>query len=179
MSYESLHAAVVPVFGAFGMDIGGPEEALDQLAVTDMVAFGLLANWMLRLLDAAEGGSKAALARLGPFGQKMRRQIERGYKKWVMEIVHGLRDAALLREVVRLGVSAMSWAQWQAEQAAVPMSQEFLDESVQDIVKQAWFALSEEGDPDEYLASLTPARLVESLHAAMREQAAGLGIPVL
>ena len=179
MRYEKLHAAVLPAFGAFGMDIGGPEEALDQLAVTDMVAFGLLANWMLRLLDAAEGGSRAVLARLGTFGQQMRRQIERGYKKWVMEIVFDTGDKELLREVVRLGVSAMSWSQWQAEQASIPMTQEFLDDCVQDIVKQTWFALSEDGEPDEYLESLTPARLVESLHVAMRSQAAGLGIPVL
>lgn len=179
MSYETLHAAVAPLYQSFGMDVGGPDEAADYLAVTDMVAFGLVANWTLRLLDEAEDNAPHVLERLGAFGHRVFEQIEAGYTCWLIQAVHSLGEPALLREVVRLGISATSWSQWQAEQAKLPVSQEFLDECVQTVVKLAWFKLSEEGDPDAYLAELTPASLVESLHAAMREQGAELGIPVL
>jgi hypothetical protein len=179
MSYKVLHAAVAPLYQSFGMDIGGPEEAADYLAVTDMVAFGLVANWTLRLLDEAEDEAPLVLERLGQFGQRVFEQIEAGYKSWLIQMVHGLDDAELLREVVRLGISATSWSQWQAEQANIPVTQEFLDECVQTVVKLAWFKLSEEGDPAAYLEGLTPGKLVESLHCAMREQGAELGIPVL
>jgi hypothetical protein len=161
------------------MDVGGPDEAAEYLSVTDMVAFGLVANWMLRLLDDAEDDAPFVLERLGPFGMSVFGQIESGYKTWLIDSVYKLRDPALLREVVRLGISATAWAQWQAEEAGLAVTREFLDECVQAVVKLAWFKLAEEGDPEAYRAALTPGALIESLHEAMREQGAELGIPVL
>jgi hypothetical protein len=178
-SYLKLHAAVAPMYASFGMDVGGPDEAADYLAVTDMVAFGLVANWLLRLLDEADEESHEVLARLGPVGSEVFDQIEAGYTAWLIETIHRLGDHGLLKEVVRLGISAMSWAQWQAEEASLSVTRELLDECVQDVVKLAWFRLAEAEKVEEYLASLTPAKLVQPLHEAMREQGAELGIPVL
>ncbi len=178
-SYHTLHAAVAPVYSSFGMDIGAAEEAGDYLAITDMVAFGLVANWMLRLLDEADDEAPEVLARLGPFGSAVFGEIEAGYKRWLIQSVHELDEPGLLSEVVRLGISATSWSQWQAEEAGIPVTQEFLDDCVQTVVKLAWFKLAEEGDPEAYLAGVTPGRLIGSLHEAMREQGAELGIPVL
>jgi hypothetical protein len=177
--YSTLHAAVAPLYSSFGMDIGAPEEAGDYLAITDMVAFGLVANWLLRLLDESDDEAPDVLARLGPFGSVVFGEIEAGYKKWLIQSIHALDEPVLLREVVRLGISATSWSQWQAEEAGLPVTQEFLDDCVQTVVKMAWFKLTEEGDPAAYLAAVTPARLIESLHEAMREQGSELGIPVL
>lgn len=179
MSYETLHAAVKPVFESYGMELGGPEESEDFLTITDMVAFGLVANWFLRLLDTAEDDAPAVVERLGSFGRRLSDQIEGGYDTWLMQTMHELREPALLREVIRLGINGTSWAQWQAEQAKHPMTEAFLDDCVQTMVKRAWFRLSEEGDPDEYLATITPARMIGSLHDALQEDAAGFGIPVL
>jgi len=178
-SYRTLHAAVAPLYSSFGMDVGGPAEAADYLAVTDMVAFGLVANWTLRLLDESGDDAPDVLERLGAFGSCVFEQIEGGYKTWLIESVHGLKEPGLLREVVRLGISATSWSQWQAEEAGLPVTQDFLEECVQSVVKLAWFKLAEEGDPEAYLARVTPGGLIESLHEAMREQGADLGIPVL
>src|SRR5262249_36957701 len=127
----------------------------------------------------AEDEAPLVLERLGAFGHRVFEQIEAGYTSWLIQMVYGLGDADLLREVVRLGISATSWSQWQAEQANIPLTHEFLHECVQNVVKLAWFKLAEEGDPAAYQEGLTPGKLVESLHAAMREQGAELGIPVL
>ncbi|MGL4554050.1 MAG: hypothetical protein ACRC33_23050 [Gemmataceae bacterium] len=179
MSYETLYAAVAPVFESYGMEMAGPEESHDFLTVTDMVAFGLVANWFLRLLDAAEDDARAVIHRLGPFGGRLAEQIERGYDTWLMETAYEVRDGELLGEVIRLGINGTSWAQWQAEAAKVPMTEAFLDECVQSMVKTTWFEVAEGCDVEVYLEEITPARMLGSLHETIGRQARELGIPVL
>jgi hypothetical protein len=179
MSYERLYAAVAPVFESYGMEMAGPDESYDFLTVTDMIAFGLVANWFLRLLDAAEGDAKAVVRRLGPFGGRLADQIERGYDTWLMQTLHDLKEGALLGEVIRLGINGTSWAQWQSEAAKVPMTEAFLDECVQTMVKTTWFEVAEGSDIEAYLKTITPARMIASLHETIGRQARELGIPVL
>lgn len=179
MSYERLYAAVAPVFESYGMDMAGPEESYDFLTVTDMVAFGLVANWFLRLLDAAEDDARSVIRRLGPFGERLAEQIERGYDTWIMETAWRIDDPDLLAEVIRLGINGTSWAQWQAEAAKVTMTEAFLDECVQAMVKTAWFELAEGSDVGDYLRRITPGRMIGSLHGTITAQAHDLGIPVL
>jgi hypothetical protein len=179
MSYERLYAAVAPVFESYGMEMAGPEESYDFLTVTDMIAFGLVANWFLRLLDAAEDEARAVIHRLGPFGGRLAEQIERGYDTWLMQTLHDLDDVPLLREVIRLGINGTSWAQWQSEAAKVPMTEAFLDECVQTMVKTTWFEVAEGCDIEAYLQTITPARMIGSLHETIGRQARELGIPVL
>lgn len=179
MSYETLYAAVAPVFESYGMEMTGPEESYDFLTVTDMVAFGLVANWLLRLLDAAEDDARAVLRRLGPFGAALARQIEAKYDTWIMQTLYDLDERDLLREVIRLGINGTSWAAWQAEAAQITMTEAFLDECVQTMVKMTWFEVAEEAIIEDYLKNITVQRMLEALHETISRHAQDLGIPVL
>jgi hypothetical protein len=179
MIQDRLYAHLAPVFESYGMELRDPERSFEFLVVTDMVAFGLVANWMLRLLDAAEDDAHIVLDRLGPVAARIAHQIEHGYDTWLMQLLVEENEPALLRQVIRLGINGTSWSQWQAESARLRMSESFLDECVHSMVKTTWFELAEGSDIEAYLETLTMSRLVATLHDTITRQAGDLGIPIL
>lgn len=179
MTYEQLYATLAPHCESLGMEMRGPEEAFEFLTVTDMVAFGLVANWLLRLLEAADDDARTVLERLGPVGARIAAQIERDYDTWLMQLLVEENEPALLREAIRLGINGTSWAQWQGDAARLRMNESFLDECVQTIVKTTWFELAEADEVETYLGTLTPMRLLSRVHDTIARQAHDLGIPVL
>ncbi|MFQ3591713.1 MAG: hypothetical protein SNJ82_00790 [Gemmataceae bacterium] len=179
MTYEQLYDQLAPSFAQLGIALRGPEESHDFLAVTDMIAFGLVANWMLRLVEAADTQAEAVLSGLGPVGQRLREQIEQNYDTWLMQVVVEQRQPTLLQEVIRLGINGTAWVQWQAEAARLRINESFLDECVQTVVKITWFELTEADQLEEYLATLSIQRLVERVQETLQRQACELGIAML
>ena len=179
MTDDELYASLAPTFAELGVPLPDPDQARDFLALTDMMAFGLVANWLLRLLEAAELQAGQVLRRLGRIGQRLREQIESRYRIWLMQIALEEGETVFLREVICLGLNGMAWAHWQAEAARLRLDESFLDECVQTLVKFTWFELAESDATADYLARLTPVRLVQSLQATLQRQAQHWGIALL
>jgi hypothetical protein len=179
MSEEELYASLAPAFAELGVPLPEPDQAHDFLALTDMMAFGLVANWLLRLLEAADLQAGQVLRRLGRIGQRLREQIESRYRVWLLQIALEEGEPAFLRELIRLGINGMAWAHWQAEAARLRIDESFLDECVQTLVKFTWFELAESDATTDYLATLTPLLLVQRLQTTLQRQAQELGITLL
>jgi hypothetical protein len=179
MSYETLYAAVAPVFESYGMEMTGPEESYDFLTVTDMVAFGLVATGCCVCLTLRRTTLAAVLRRLGPFGA--------GPGPADRSEIRHLDHANPLRSRRKgssprgysSGINGTSWAAWQAEAAQITMTEAFLDECVQTMVKMTWFEVAEEAIIEDYLKNITVQRMLEALHETISRQAQDLGIPVL